>query len=344
MIAQSRNYGCRITRFSIAGVEAVTMENEQLRISFLPGKGGDIFEFLHKPTDTDIMYRSQDGLRLLENPDAGCSGAGGNFWEKFVGGWFEMLPNAGNPCRHLGAPYGTHGEVMMLPWKTDILVDTPEKIQVKLSVHCLRLPLSVEKCFTLCTGSGELLVEERATNFGAVPLDFMWGHHITMGKAFLNSNCRILLPKHEAIKPEQYHTPESRLAPSCLGSLSAMPGADGRLEDLTWLPPEGSGCAETLFITFPEEAWFAVTDTQKNIAFRVDWDKDTFPVMWVWQECNATKDYPFYGDCYALALEPMSGNTPILSEAVKDGSAHTLQPKESRFATLRASISESAPV
>ena len=52
MIRKERNYGCRLSEFSICGIPAFAMENELMRIGILAGKGGDIYEWLHKGTDT----------------------------------------------------------------------------------------------------------------------------------------------------------------------------------------------------------------------------------------------------------------------------------------------------
>ena len=58
-----RNHGCRVmTGLSIHGVAAVILENEIVRLTILAGKGGDVFEFLHKPSDTDFMWRNPLGL------------------------------------------------------------------------------------------------------------------------------------------------------------------------------------------------------------------------------------------------------------------------------------------
>ncbi|NUP80976.1 MAG: DUF5107 domain-containing protein, partial [Nonomuraea sp.] len=58
-----RNWAARLRESAIDGLRAVTLENERLRVTVVPDKGGDVVEFLHKPTDTDFVWLSPQGLR-----------------------------------------------------------------------------------------------------------------------------------------------------------------------------------------------------------------------------------------------------------------------------------------
>ena len=127
-----RNYGCRITEFLIHGLRTVTVENECIRISILADKGTDIFEFLHKPTDTDFMWRSAQGIRnpalfvpTIPRPE-------GAFLDYYEGGWQEIFPAGGDPCNYKGASFGVHGEVSLIPWNYVIVDDHPEIVRVKI--------------------------------------------------------------------------------------------------------------------------------------------------------------------------------------------------------------------
>ena len=62
-----RNYGCRLTEYVYKGLKTITLENEIIRVTILIDKGTDIIEFLHKPTDTDFMWRSPLGVRNPNN-------------------------------------------------------------------------------------------------------------------------------------------------------------------------------------------------------------------------------------------------------------------------------------
>jgi hypothetical protein len=62
-----RNYGCRIREYLYRDLKTVILENELLRISILVDKGTDIFEFLFKPLDLDVLWHSFNGIRSPGN-------------------------------------------------------------------------------------------------------------------------------------------------------------------------------------------------------------------------------------------------------------------------------------
>ncbi len=342
MNLQNRNWGCRIHEFTIGGVKAVSLENERLRLGVLTGLGGQIFEFLHKPSDTDFMYRDANGLRLLSGPITSREEKQGKFYDYFTGGWFELFPNAGRSCRHREADLGMHGEVMTLDWDMAILENTPERAAIRMSTHAIRTPFAIEKTLVLERNSSVVRISERIHNTGRTPAEYTWGHHITMGQAFLNEHCVISVPDCRVSKWEQYDSPASRLLPECEGAFREMPGRNGGTVDLSRMPACGAGTEEMLFLEDVKEHWFGVTDTRKGVGFAVAWDGTEFPGLWLWQECNSNMDFPDYGRCYGMSLEPMTTNTPILAEAVKDGTCGVLAAGESRETWLVAAAYEDA--
>ena len=59
-----RNFGCRLNdELTYRGLRVLVLENELVRVSVLLDQGTDIYEFLHKPSDTDFMWRSPNGVR-----------------------------------------------------------------------------------------------------------------------------------------------------------------------------------------------------------------------------------------------------------------------------------------
>ena len=67
------------------------MENELLRVTVLADKGADIFEFVHKPSDTDFMWRTPWGVR---DPSLFIPSTG---WGEGV--WHDMYEGDGRPLR-----------------------------------------------------------------------------------------------------------------------------------------------------------------------------------------------------------------------------------------------------
>jgi hypothetical protein len=76
-------------------------------------------------------------------------------------------------------------------------------------------------------------------------------------------------------------------------------------------------------------------------ALRVSWDARTMPYLWVWQEHGGTRAYPWWGRMRIIGLEPFSSYpTDGLAEAVRNGTALRLSPREARAFDLTASVLE----
>ncbi len=152
-----RNYGCRITETIYRGLRMLTLENEIIRVSFLADKGSDIFEFLHKPSDTDFMWRSPLGVRNPATFVPTIPRPEGAFLDYYEGGWQECLPTGGNSADYAGTMFGPHGEVCLIPWDYAIVEDEPERVQVRFWVRTYRTPFFLEKIVTLERHSGVLV-------------------------------------------------------------------------------------------------------------------------------------------------------------------------------------------
>jgi hypothetical protein len=78
-----------------------------------------------------------------------------------------------------------------------------------------------------------------------------------------------------------------------------------------------------------------------RIGLRVSWDASTMPYLWVWQEHGGTTAYPWWGRLRTVGLEPFSSRpTDGLAEAVRNGTALRLKPREARDFDLTASVLE----
>lgn len=307
----ARNWGARLHEITWFGMRAVVLENELLRVTVLADKGGDVAEFCYKRRDMDFVWLAPDGIR---NPRDVAGGAGDDvaaFLDHYEGGWQEVLPNGGEPSTYRGAALAQHGEVAGLPWDVEIAADDPSEVAVRLTVRARRMPLRVAKTFRLASGEAELHVDEELANESGVELEVMWGHHIVFGAPFLRPGHRIRFPDGVAAGPELAVVPEHG-APSDIHYLSGF--RDGRYE---------------------------IIDPDAGLGLRVRWDAAVLPDLWLWRELGAAEEAPWWGRAYVVGLEPFAGRpTEGLAEAVRNGSALTLRPHETRPLWLRAAVIE----
>src|SRR5262245_49270316 len=185
-------HGCRISdEWALKGMRAAVLENELLRVLVLLDRGAEILEFRYKPLDADPLLRLPGGLRNPPRDTLSTSSSAGSYLDYYAGGWQEILPNGGPPTTYKGAEYGQHGEVCLIPWTSEVLEDSPERVSLRCTVRPVRTPLYLERTMTLLTGKAALFLDERLTNEAGESLDLMWGHHVAFGLPFLEEGALI---------------------------------------------------------------------------------------------------------------------------------------------------------
>jgi hypothetical protein len=333
-----RNWAARLRPVVIDGLRAFALENERLRVTVVPGKGGDVVEFLHKPTDTDFVWLSPQGLR---DPAGHLLGAGDDvarFVDHYEGGWQEVFPNGGAPSEYRGARLAQHGEVAGLPWEAEVAADSEEEVAVRMSVRTRRLPYLVEKTFRLRAGTAALEVEGRVANESDVALHAMWGQHIVFGRPFLRPGARIRLPEGVTVipHPDAINPPERRVRAGGPWPWPVVPADGGGTTDLSVVPGPG-GPSDIVYLTGFADGWYEVRSGA--LGMRVEWDASVMPCLWMWQELGASTGYPWWGRVWTVGLEPFAGMpTDGLAAAVANGTALEMGPREDRRMRLRAEV------
>jgi hypothetical protein len=317
-----RNFGCRITETLYRGLPLVTLENELLRVSLLAGKGADVFEFLHKPTDTDFMWRSPLGVRNPAHHVPSVARADGAFLDYYEGGWQECFPSGGNANQQVGTSFGLHGEISLMPWHYRIEVDTPEEIAVKFWVRTVRTPFLVEKTVRLARHSSVLHIAERIVNEGVEPLDFVWGQHPAFGAPFLDPSCVIDLPG-ATVQTLDLETGSRLAAAEGLVWPNAQ-GRDGATIDLSRIPGPETKSHDLAFLTDLQAGWYGLTNTDRRIGFGMVWPLEVFPVLWFWHVFGGAFGSPWFGRTYNIALEPWTSPHSTLAEAQAHGTQRNL--------------------
>ncbi len=336
-----RNTGCRLLLDQQwCGYHAVTLQNRWIRVTVLPEKGGDIIEWLHKPTDTDVLFLSPNGLRRPDHAEPTIGGPPGTFMDRYPGGWQEILPAAGPPSTFAGVDFGQHGEVSVLPWRCEVLRDDPDEVAVRLTVQAIRTPLLLQRTMRLRADAPTLVLEERLTNRSPQTLPVMWGHHPTFGGGLLDETCRIEIPGARVEVPAERAFDTQRLEPGTAGDWPVLRGIDGRDVDLSRVPPPEAQTANFLFLTDLRDGRYRLVNERLGLAVEVRWDLEVMPHLWLWQVAGGAPDYPWYSQNYNLALEPFTSKVSNYRQAAEAGDLLTLGPRAQRAFELSASICE----
>jgi galactose mutarotase-like enzyme len=326
---------CAITWGAVSGWDTVVLESDGLRVTVLPDKGADIYELLHVPTGTDVLFKAPWGL-LPPGAPPRQEADGLEFIGNYEGGWQELFPNANDACAYEGVDVPFHGEVALVPWAYEILEEDEDSVAIRLSVRCRTLPLALERVMRLTRGTPELTITGTVTNAGSTRLPFVWGHHLVLGPPFLEAGCRLELPATTIVTAEQVWEETARLQP---GQESEWPHArlrEGGTVDLREIPGAEAESHDDLFVGGFAEGRATVANPRLGLTFSFSWDAQTFPWVVLWQPYGGARD-PSLAGSYALGVEPWTARH-CLGQAVEKNAATWLEPGKSLTTTLVAGV------
>ncbi|MBT4515490.1 MAG: DUF4432 family protein [Chloroflexi bacterium] len=333
-----RTYGCRISSaWTYRGLRTVVLENELLRVIVLADKGADIYSIVHKPSDTDFMWRTPWGVRDPQKFIPTTGGAENNWLDVYEGGWQTVVPHGGYPSTVAGAELGLHAEMSTMPWDVRIDEDAPERVSVTFSARGYRTPFSVTKTLSLETGSAVLTLDETVTNEGQVEADAVWLEHLAIGAPFLSDKCRLDVPACTVLTDQESTDESSKLVTDHRGPWPNVPGKDGSVIDFTRMPPMEDRSLDMAYMTEMPEGWYAVTNEETGVGFGLRFPADVFPYLWYWRNLGGGWGYPWYGRCYNVGLEPCTSmSNGGLAGAIENQTARHFGAGESLSVTIKA--------
>ncbi len=339
------NQDCSISdEWTLKGMKVVYLENTFLRIGILADRGSDIFEFKYKPLDLDFLLRLDKGIQNPTQVFTQMRDTHNQSEDYYYGGWQEILPNSPS-FNYRGASLGLHGEVSLIPWKYAIIKDSPDEVAVKFWTRPLRMPLLIEKTLSLEKNSTQLKITEQLTNESGTQLDIMWGHHIAFGLPFLKegakieTNAKTMEVHDDIVAPRRYKA----------GKTYNWPQAEdptGKVFDASMIPDTSAPAYHDLsflsnFETSNKKAHYTITNAEQKIGFSVSWDAQIFKCLWLWQERKASQDFPWWGNCYTVALEPWTSKYTIEPDkAIKKGEWLSIKAGEVISTSLSAGAVE----
>jgi Domain of unknown function (DUF4432) len=334
---------CNISEQTLRrGVRILRIENDLLAATILLDKGADIYQFIYKPRDLDVLWKSPWGLK---EPARGMDSAFNSsvaWLEAYAGGWQEIFPSGGGPCVYKGVELNFHGEASMVAWDHEIAEAGDNAAEVVLSTRLFRSPFRIERRMRVEAGKPSLILREKITNEGGETMEYMWGHHPAYGAPFIGEACRIDVGTQSLRADDDY---AGSANPLKLDARYKWPRAerDGKSTDLSRVPGQAEARDTLGYFENFDAGWYGITNTNLGFGVGLVWPKEIFPFAWFWQEMHASPGFPWYKGVYVMAIEPFTSipGQGLVNVIEKTGTQRTLKPGESVQAELRAVFYES---
>ena len=337
---------CSATTSELNGYAIHALENEMVRLTVIPEKGADIYEWIHKPTGVDVMWKSSWGLgRHRKNPST-ATNTQVAWMDGYEGGWQVLFPSGGGPSQYKGVELNFHGEASVTAWDVDTFAADEARAILVLSSRLARSPFRIERTMTLEAGSSSFLLEESVTNEGGEAMDYMWGHHPAYGEPLLSASTRIDTNATRVTYDDKTTGPNSPAGP---GETFEWPmvGPVNQQCDLSSVPgPDESHLTMAYLHDFHDPtAWYAISNPTLGVGAGLAWEREALPCAWFWQEMNASAGFPFYKGVYVMAIEPNTSfpGHGLTTMTEKTGMQRTLRPGEHASIRLRAVLFETQP-
>lgn len=315
-------------------LEAVRLESSHLAVTIILDQGADLHELIHKPSGIDVLWKPPYASREpgIGPPPVGDSMA--QWIAHYRGGWQTILPNFGKPVTYRGAVLDFHGEAARRPWLLDEAAAASP--HVVMSTRLQSMPLAVRREVWLDDERPMLRVRETVTNLSETACQCMWGHHPAFGAPLVAAGAAIYTGARRILTDDGFTASGNDLPLGVSFEWPACATRDGVSIDLSTMPASGSGTSRVLWLQDFRDAWYAIVNRSLPLGVGVRWDREVMPYACMWQEAGGAREFPFFGQAYALAIEPQTSYFGHgLSDAIeKTKTAMTLAVGEARTLAL----------
>lgn len=327
-----RNYGCRYKEVIYHTLRTIILENEKISVIILADKGTDIISINYKPTDTEFMYTPPTGLSCLHKKNQLQFGKD-FIVDNYFGGWFECFPNTGEPNEFGNRHFLNNDELTYLPWDVYPIEDTPEKVTLKFTAVCAKLPYKVEKYITVKSGIPSIFIEETATNLSYKKQPYLWGQHPIVGGKFLNENVRIDLPGASVSPfcPRKGKEYTEKWPYATIG---------GKKTDCRIFPKTGSQDGILLHMADLEDNWGAIRNEELKLGIGYSWDSSIFDHAILWLHGGDNTSPCNFGGMNLACIFPKSSNINTLKLAEEDGELSYIEGNSSISTWFTATVFE----
>ena len=326
--------GLRAYAWNYNGVKLITLENEVIRTSIVPHYGCTMIELRYKPKDVNLLYLPQNAIEKI------IFSRKKDFYQYFIGGWFEVIPNVGESnFEYKGTTWTTNEETPFLSWKYEVLEGNENIASVKFYTILTKYPLKVEKIMLLERGKGELVINETIENMCEIPFVYMWSHQIFLGKPFIGESVKIEIPAKTIIVhgPPPY-SEDILLKPGYSGDWPICETINGDKVDISVISDDKNIC-ELAYVTDLEDGYVKIINKKLGFYFKLTFPKEIFKYIWILRNFNGSRHYPWYRSAYTLGIMPSTSYPACgLLRAIENNTARRIKGYEKVKVTLKASI------
>ncbi len=291
---------------SFHGREAVSIENEHLRVTVLK-EGGHIAEILHKKLGLSPLWippwpsGEPSTYSPEQHPEYGL-----NQESKLLMGIMGhnlCLHMFGPPSPEEGAAGLTvHGEASIVRYEIE-----PHEASLKMSA---RLPLAGMTFQRTLTLAGDTVTfEETVCNTTALDQPIAWTQHVTLGPPFLTPATQFFIPASHSRTFESPDFDGGVLKPGADFKWPAAPLCNGGTLDLGRFSG-GDAAGDFPFSRFTthlmepgKPSGFSVFSPEHKLAIGYQWNREDFPWLGLWQEYKKRDIAPWNHTAVTCGLE-----------------------------------------
>jgi galactose mutarotase-like enzyme len=268
------------------GIEAVVLENDQLRCTFLPEYGGKLASFYDKKASYEWLYQANE--EILRVPEYGA-----DFSKYDSSGFDEVFPSIDRSFHPLnGKVVPDHGEVWALPWKVEA-----DGEGLRMEVASPEFPYKLVKTVTL---EGDTLkFNYEAINLVGEDFAFIWTPHSLLN---FNEETYIKVPdglnEIMTVEHQTVHLGE-------WGTRHPYPvtqSSSGEKLDLSRVQGPTDRTSEKFYYTSKlPKGWCAAVQPDQGTQLEYRFPEEQVPYLGLWKTQGG-----YRGD-YNFALEPCTG-------------------------------------
>ena len=304
------------TDWTYHGLRCVRLENRWCEVDVLAETGGRVIRLIDKTADRNVLW---------ENPRIRPHTAPifASFDDHWAGGWDDAFPGGAPSKDRYGEATPYMGELWTASWQWRVIDrDGPA---LELSVQTPITPARYTKVLRLRPDAPVLDIDYRIEHVGTRPFDYMWGIHPALA---ISPAHRFDVPATQALVDDAQGGGLGKV-----GDTYGWPNlqlADGSIVDVSRVQEPTTGNLGLHYLTGLRAGWLACTDTSIHRGFGLVFDREVFPVVWLWMVYGAWRGY------YHAALEAWTSYPAALEGAVAAGNAPVLEPGHERRTHIAA--------